>query len=96
MDLSDLTPQQAHELAQHLRLTLGYLVRLTNRMQQRGWSAADPAYAAASKARDAVHELCVHLHYRGTGMHSGPQAQTRDRGSGRRGGRGGGGRMGRN
>ena len=60
-----------------LRLSrrLGYLTRLTNRMQQRGWRADDPAYRAAWAARDALHELCVRLHY-----------QSRGDGYGRRGG----------
>ena len=71
MDLSDLTPQQAQELAERLRPTLGYLVRLTNRMQQRGWAANDPAYAAAWAARDAMHELCVRLHYVTRAGHAG-------------------------
>ena len=67
MELSDLTPRQAHELSARLVPALGYLVRLTNRMQQRGWSACDPAYVAAWKARDALHELTVRLHYQRQG-----------------------------
>ena len=65
MELSDLTPQQAQALAARLAPSLGYLVRLTNRMQQTGWRADDPAYVAAWKTRDTLHELCVRLHYRG-------------------------------
>ena len=64
MDLSDLTPAQARALAEHVAPILGYLVRLTNRMQQAGWKADDPAYVAAWQARDALHELRVRLHYR--------------------------------
>ena len=41
MDLSDLTPRQAQALAARLAPSLGYLVRLTNRMQQAGWRADD-------------------------------------------------------
>ena len=63
MELSDLTPQQAHALAERLMPALGYLTRLTNRMQQRGWRADDPAYLAAWRSRDALHELTVRLHY---------------------------------
>ena len=63
MELSDLTPQQAHALAERLMPVLGYLTRLTNRMQQRGWRADDPAYLAAWRSRDALHELTVRLHY---------------------------------
>jgi hypothetical protein len=67
VELSDLTPQQASSLADRLVPTLGYLTRLTNRMQQQGWKANDPAYLAAWKARDALHELTVHLHYQSRG-----------------------------
>ena len=68
MELSDLSPEQARELAERLSPMLGYLTRLTNRMQQRGWRADDPAYRAAWAARDALHELTVRLHYRGRGL----------------------------
>lgn len=74
MHLSDLTPQQAEQLAERLRPTMGYLVRLTNRMQQRAWSATDPAYLAAWAARDALHELCVRLHYVTRAGHAGAPA----------------------
>ena len=67
MDLFDLTPEQARALAQRLGRQLGYLTRLTNRMQQRGWRADDPAYRAAWAARDSLHELCVRLHYQSRG-----------------------------
>jgi hypothetical protein len=60
--MADVTPQQAKALDRRLRPLLGYLVRLTNRMQQRGWRATDPAYQAAWAARHALHELCVRLH----------------------------------
>ena len=67
MDLSHLTPRQAQELSARLVPALGYLTRLTNRMQQRGWRSDDPAYLAAWKARDALHELTVRLHYQRQG-----------------------------
>ena len=60
--MSDVTPQQAKALDDRLRPVLGYLVRLTNRMQERGWRATDPAYQSAWAARHALHELCVRLH----------------------------------
>ena len=63
MELHELTPEQAHALAERVAPALGFLVRLTNRMQQRGWRADDPAYVAAWRARDALHELSVRLHY---------------------------------
>ena len=46
---------------------LGYLTRLTDRIQKRGWKASDPAYVAAWKARDGLHELVVRLRYRAMG-----------------------------
>jgi hypothetical protein len=67
VDLADLTPKQAADLADRLGPMLGYLTRLTNRMQQRGWDANDTAYLAAWRARDELHELCVRLRYAGRG-----------------------------
>jgi hypothetical protein len=46
---------------------LGYLTRLSDRMQKRAWQASDPAYVAAWKAQDALHELCVRLRYQACG-----------------------------
>lgn len=63
MDLSDLTPAEANALAQRLATMLGYLVRLTDRMQKRGWRAQDPAYVKAWAARHALHELTVRVRY---------------------------------
>ena len=70
MKLTDLTPDQARDLATRLSRQLGYLTRLTNRMQQCAWQASDPAYQAAWKARDALHELCVRLHYQSNGRNN--------------------------
>jgi hypothetical protein len=67
VELSELTREQAKALSERLVPTLGYLTRLTNRMQQRGWKADDPAYLAAWKAREALHELTVRLHYQSRG-----------------------------
>jgi hypothetical protein len=36
-------------------------------LQKRAWRANDPAYATAWKARDALHELMVRLHYQACG-----------------------------
>jgi hypothetical protein len=58
VELSNLTPQQAQALAARLAPSLGYLVRLTNRMQQAGWRADDPAYVVAwrgwERKQDAI------------------------------------------
>ena len=67
METSDLTPQQARHVAERLAPMLGYLVRLTDRMQKRGWRADDAAYRAAWRARDEMHELCVRLRYHALG-----------------------------
>ena len=67
MDTSDLTPQQAAALAAKLSPMLGYLVRLTDRMQKSGWRAEDEAYRAAWRARNEMHELCVRLRYQACG-----------------------------
>ena len=67
MELSDLTPEQAGDLANRLQPMLGYLTRLTNRMQKRGWKAQDPVYLAAWEARDALHELLVRVRYASCG-----------------------------
>jgi hypothetical protein len=45
--LADLTPKQAKDRAERLAPMLGYAVRLTDRMQKRGWRVNDPAYRAA-------------------------------------------------
>jgi len=74
VDLSEVTPEQAKALDARLRPALGYLVRLTNRMQQRGWRASDPAYQAAWAARHALHELCVRLHAASRPRPEGPPA----------------------
>jgi hypothetical protein len=67
VDLSDLTPAQADALAQRLAPMLGYLVRLTDRMQKRGWHAHDPVYRDAWAARHALHELTVRVRYQACG-----------------------------
>ena len=67
MDLSDLTPAQANALAERLAPMLGYLVRLTDRMQKRGWHANDRVYIEAWAARHALHELTVRVRYQACG-----------------------------
>lgn len=67
MDTTDLTPEQAADLARRLSPMLGYLVRLTDRMQKRGWSPDDAAYRSAWRARDELHDLCVRLRYHAVG-----------------------------
>ena len=54
-------------MADRLQPILGYLTRLTERMQKRGGRADDDAYRAAWRARDGMHELYVRLRYAGCG-----------------------------
>ena len=67
MDPSDLTPAEASTLAERLAPMLGFMMRLTDRMQKRGWRANDPVYVAAWEARDAMHELPVRVRYQACG-----------------------------
>jgi hypothetical protein len=67
VDLSDLTPAEANALAERLAPMLGYMVRLTNRMQKLAWQAHDPVYRAVWEARDAMHELTVRVRYQACG-----------------------------
>ena len=67
MDTPDLSPEQAAALAAKLSLMLGYLVRLTDRMQKQGWRSDDTTYRAAWRARDELHEVCVRLRYQAVG-----------------------------
>ena len=78
MDLSEVTPEQAKALDARLRPALGYLVRLTNRMQQRGWRASDPAYQAAWAARQlAALARDLRSHFNGVRV-SGAGLETED------------------
>ena len=81
MDTSRLTPEQAAALAAKLAPMLGYLVRLTDRMQKRGWRSDDEAYRPAWRARNEMHELCVRLRYQACGN---PGNRGGARGAGRR------------
>jgi hypothetical protein len=67
VDVSDLTPAEADALARRRQPMLGYLVRLSDRMQKRGWRADDPVYVAAWAARYAVHDLTVRVRYQACG-----------------------------
>jgi hypothetical protein len=39
----------------------GYLTRLRDRLQQRGWPGSNPLYADTSAAQDALHRLHLAL-----------------------------------
>ena len=60
-----LAPRCGHArtVAEKLRPMLGYLNRLHRRMEKVGFLAGDPALKFVAKARDAMHELTIDLHY---------------------------------
>ena len=85
MDTNDLTPKQAAALEERLGPMLGYLVRLTDRMQKQRWSPDDVAYRAAWRARNDLHELLVRLRYQACGNpgeRTPPPREPRDAGGG--------------
>jgi len=61
VDSSDVTPEQADALADRIGPMCGYVTRLTNRLQQRGWPGSDPLYVDARAAQDALHRLHLAL-----------------------------------
>ena len=61
MDVSNLTPEQATELAARLAPTLRYLSALTERMDATHWRPNDPAYEAAWRARKSLEEFTAAL-----------------------------------
>lgn len=62
MDNRDIRPEQAREIHETLMPTLGYLNKLLQRMDQRGFPDEDPYCKSAIAARDALHDLCVKTH----------------------------------
>jgi len=61
VDSSQLTAAQAEALADRIGPMCGYLTRLRDRLQQRGWPGSDPLYADTSAAQDALHRLHLAL-----------------------------------
>jgi hypothetical protein len=57
VDSTNLTPAQADALAERVGPMLGYLTRLRDRLQQRGWPGSDPLYVEVNAAHDALHRL---------------------------------------
>ena len=49
-------------LAGPLRKLLGYLSRLEKRMAEQGVPLDDELYRDTMKARDAMHDLAIHVH----------------------------------
>jgi len=63
MDANDLTTEQAAKIRAALVPTLSYLGRLRERMDKTGFTPDDKLRGLTSQAYNALHHLCVELHY---------------------------------
>lgn len=63
MDGNQLTTAQARQLHAHLAPMLGYLNKLRSRMDENGFPRDDRLLLKITEARDAMHGLCVRVHY---------------------------------
>jgi hypothetical protein len=63
MDSSNLATWQAKALHAALRPALGFLHRLRERMEKRGFPLNDKLLRLTATAYDALHSLFVELHY---------------------------------
>jgi hypothetical protein len=61
VDSSQLTAAQADDLAERIGPMLGYVGRLCDRMQKRGWLGSDPLYVDARAAEDKLRRLQLAL-----------------------------------
>src|SRR6516164_1802283 len=62
VDSSNLATWQAKTLYAALRPALGFLYRLQERMEKRGFPPGDPLFRLTANAYDALHSLCIELH----------------------------------
>ena len=59
-----LNPEQARKIHDALQPATGYLWRMLERMDRTNLRLADPKlYTLVVAARDAMHALCVEVHY---------------------------------
>ena len=58
-----LTREQAKLVDNRLRPVLGYLNKMLERMNVVGFAPQDKLMRLVAEARDAMHGLCVELHY---------------------------------
>ena len=61
MDSTRVTERQANELATRVAPMVGYLTRLYDRMQKRGWAGDDVLFEDVRRAQEATHRLHVTL-----------------------------------
>jgi hypothetical protein len=64
VDSNGLKRWQAKRIGAALHPALGYLSRLQRRMEQRGFPPQDQLYQLVTRAFEALHHLCIELHYR--------------------------------
>jgi hypothetical protein len=62
MDSTQVTERQAADLAARIGPMAGYLARLFDRMQKRGWAGGDVLYEDVKRSQEALHRLHVTLH----------------------------------
>jgi hypothetical protein len=63
MDSTKLKPWQAKLMYTTLQPALGYLCRLRERMERRGFPANDKLFKLTVAAYNAIHSLYIELHY---------------------------------
>ena len=63
MDHRDVQPWQAAKIGEQIGPMLRYLGKLRRRMEQVGFVPNDKLYRRVSDAYNAMHSLCVTLHY---------------------------------
>jgi hypothetical protein len=68
MNKSDITTDQAKQVADAVCRQKAYLYRLRERMQKRGFTESDLLYQKVQAAYDAVFRLWVELHYMSCGV----------------------------
>lgn len=63
MDSRTIKPEHARQIADKVGEMLGYLSRLSARMDKTGWPPDDKLRQLVSRAWEAVHALRIETHY---------------------------------
>ncbi len=63
MKATGLTQDQARAIYQRLQPMVGFLLKLQERMEQRGFERDDKFFRLAKRAYDATHELFLEAHH---------------------------------